>query len=133
VSKRTRGSSRAQHRRPGARPASQRSAARRRDTGVPRAEAAPISPLADDQPLAAPATGEVAGSPSAQERRGLPAAQPRQRIKPGSLLAARAATEYVYVAQDLKRIGVVGGLLFGTLFVLWLVIVVWRVIPLPFY
>jgi hypothetical protein len=60
-------------------------------------------------------------------------AQPRHRVKPGSLLAARAATEYLYVAQDLRRISIVGGLLFGALLVLWLLIVVLRVIPLPFY
>lgn len=60
-------------------------------------------------------------------------AQHRPRAKPGSLLAARAATEYVYVSQDLKRISVVGALLFGVLFLLWLLIVQLRVIPLPFY
>jgi hypothetical protein len=61
------------------------------------------------------------------------AAQARHRIKPGSLLASRAATEYVYVTQDLKRITVLGVLLFGALIVLWLLLVVLRVVPLPFY
>ncbi|CAN5810025.1 hypothetical protein BH24CHL6_BH24CHL6_01590 [soil metagenome] len=61
------------------------------------------------------------------------AGQARQRVKPGSLLAARAATEYVYVTQDLKRITVLGVLLFGALIVLWLLLVVLRVVPLPFY
>ena len=55
------------------------------------------------------------------------------RIKPGSLLAARAATEYVYVAQDMRRILLVAGGLIGLLFVLWLLLVVLKVIPLPFY
>jgi hypothetical protein len=55
------------------------------------------------------------------------------RVKPGSLLAAKAATEYVYVAQDMRRIALVAALLFGILFVLWLLIVVMKVIPLPFY
>ena len=55
------------------------------------------------------------------------------RIKPGSLLAARAATEYVYVAQDMRRILLVAGGLIGLLFVLWLAVVVLKVIPLPFY
>jgi hypothetical protein len=49
------------------------------------------------------------------------------------VLAAKAATEYVYVAQDLRRILVVAALLFGILFAAWLIIVVLRVIPLPFY
>ena len=55
------------------------------------------------------------------------------RIKPGSILAARAATEYVYVAQDMRRILLVAGGLIGLLFALWLLVVVLRVIPLPFY
>ena len=55
------------------------------------------------------------------------------KIKAGSLLAARAATEYVYVAQDMRRIIVVAGGLFLFLFVLWLFVVGLKVIPLPFY
>jgi hypothetical protein len=133
VSKRTRGSSRAAHRRPGARPASQRTAARQRDAGAARTEAAPVAPLAEEPRSAEPVIDEVAGPPAETRRPDAHTAHPRQRIKPGSLLASRAATEYVYVAQDLKRIGIVGGLLFGTLLVLWLLIVVMRVIPLPFY
>ena len=58
---------------------------------------------------------------------------PRQRVKAGSLLAARAATEYVYVAKDMRRILVVAGLLLAVMFVLWLLLVVMRVVPLPFY
>ena len=49
------------------------------------------------------------------------------------MLAARAATEYVYVAQDMRRILLVAGGLIGFLFALWLAVVVLRVIPLPFY
>ncbi len=58
---------------------------------------------------------------------------PRQRAKSAGLLAARAATEYLYVAQDMRRILLVAGSLFGVLVVLWLLVVVLRVIPLPFY
>ena len=57
----------------------------------------------------------------------------RSRQRPGSLLAARAASEYVYVAQDMRRILIVAGALFTTMIVLWLFLVVFRVIPLPFY
>jgi hypothetical protein len=57
----------------------------------------------------------------------------RARMKPGSILAAKAATEYVYVAQDMRRILVVAGALFATMFILWALLVVMRVIPLPFY
>lgn len=55
------------------------------------------------------------------------------KIKAGSLLAVRAATEYVYVSQDMRRIAIVASGLIALLFVLWLLIVVMRVIPLPFY
>jgi hypothetical protein len=57
----------------------------------------------------------------------------KHRVKAGSLLAAKAATEYIYVAQDMRRIAIVAALLFGILFALWLLIVVLRVVPLPFY
>jgi hypothetical protein len=60
-------------------------------------------------------------------------AQPRHRPKPGSLLAERAANEYVYVAQDMRRILIVAAALTLILFALWLLIVVMRVIELPFY
>jgi hypothetical protein len=57
----------------------------------------------------------------------------RHRPKPGSLLAERAASEYVYVAQDMRRIIVVSAILVAALIVLWLLIVVLKVIELPFY
>lgn len=55
------------------------------------------------------------------------------KVKAGSVLAARAATEYVYVSQDMRRILLVASALVGILFALWLLVVVLRVIPLPFY
>jgi hypothetical protein len=42
------------------------------------------------------------------------------RVRPNSLLAARSVEEYVYVAQDLRRIGAVALLLFGLLFAAWI-------------
>lgn len=57
----------------------------------------------------------------------------RHKVKAGSLLAARAATEYLYVAQDLRRIFFVAAGLVAVLIALWLVIVVLRLVPLPFY
>lgn len=59
--------------------------------------------------------------------------QPRTRVKPGSLLAARAATEYVYVARDIRRILVVSVGLFAIMVALYVLLVVARVVPLPFY
>jgi hypothetical protein len=48
----------------------------------------------------------------------------RVKVKANSLLAARAQTEYVYVGQDLRRILIVGALLFGILLALWIVLVI---------
>jgi hypothetical protein len=127
VSKRVRGAVRT-HRRPGARPPSERSAGRR-ETSRPRPsqlEAAEViaADVVEDRPAtAATELGRVVRTTS----------RTHHRIKPGSLLAARAATEYVYVAQDMRRILLVAGGLIGLLFVLWLLVVVVRVIPLPFY
>jgi hypothetical protein len=129
VSKRTRGSARTQHHRPGTRPASGRSpAARQRETAVAppsQLEAAPViaEDIAEERPAAA----------RAELERVARATGPRHRIKAGSLLAARAATEYLYVAKDMRRIVVVAALLFGTLLLLWALIVVMRVLPLAFY
>jgi hypothetical protein len=129
VSKRTRGSARTQHHRPGTRPASARSpAARQREAAVAPAsqlEAAPViaEDIAEERPAAA----------RAELERVARATGPRHRIKAGSLLAARAATEYLYVAKDMRRIVVVAALVFGTLILLWALIVVMRVLPLAFY
>jgi hypothetical protein len=118
LTKRTRGSQRAHHR-PGTRPASP---ARGAAGARPRAVATP-----PDSQLAASAEiaeDVVARRPSAaaDELRAVARSTPaRARAKPGSLLAARAASEYVYVAQDLRRIAIVAVLLFGILFLLWVV------------
>ncbi len=55
------------------------------------------------------------------------------KIKANSLLAARAATEYVYVSQDLRRITIVAGTLIVSLLILWLLLVALKVVQLPFY
>jgi hypothetical protein len=46
------------------------------------------------------------------------------KMKPNSVLAARAAEEYVYVGEDLRHIAIVGSSLFVVLILLWLIIVV---------
>jgi hypothetical protein len=79
-----------------------------------------------DEPAAAPAaTVEASPRPTRTAV--------RQRAKPGSLLAARAATEYTYVGQDLRRIAVVSLVLLGVMLAAWLAIAVFRLIPLDFY
>lgn len=52
------------------------------------------------------------------------------KVKPNSLLAARAAQEYVYVGEDLRHIAVVASILFAALILLWLVLVVFNVFGL---
>jgi hypothetical protein len=47
----------------------------------------------------------------------------RTKVKSNSLLAARAAQEYIYVGQDLRRIAVVAAGLFIALGVLWVLFV----------
>jgi hypothetical protein len=127
MTKRVRSAART-HRRPGARPASERGAtARRRPTDVGRPsqleaaeEAAEF--IVEERPAAAAAAIESTVRN-----------HPRQRVKAGSLLATRAATEYVYVAKDMRRILLVASLLVAVMLVLWLLLVVMRVVPLPFY
>lgn len=128
VTKRVRGTPRSR-RRPGARPPTERSGPRIRRAPVVSApsqlEAAPD--VAED-------VAEERQAAAAEElHRTARATQPRHRVKAGSLLAARAATEYVYVSQDMRRILLVSGVLLATLIVLWLLVVVLRVIELPFY
>jgi hypothetical protein len=83
--------------------------------------------------MAAATPAFVAAEPATAAPPARPSSHARQRAKPGSVLAARSETEYAYVAQDLKRIAVLSGALFGVLFLLWLLVVVLGVIPLPFY
>jgi hypothetical protein len=127
MTKKVRGTGR-QHRRPGARPATDRTATpRRRITAVEQpsqleaAEEA-AEDVIDERPAAATAVLEASAR-----------SHPRHRAKAGSLLASRAATEYVYVAKDMRRILFVAVLLIGIMFALWVLLVVMRVVPLPFY
>ena len=46
------------------------------------------------------------------------------KVKPNSMLASRAAQEYVYVGEDLRHIVRVAAVLFSALILLWLVVVV---------
>lgn len=50
----------------------------------------------------------------------------RAKIKANSVLAARAAEEYLYVGPDLRRIVIVGAGLFATLIVLWLALAIFN-------
>ena len=138
MTKRSRGTARSTHHRPGTRPPTirPRTATSRRPADGPTGEAA-----LEERPSQLAAAAEIAED--VVDRRPAGAADElrtihrstaaRTRAKPGSLLAARAATEYVYVAQDVRRIVVVSAVLFGAMIALWLLVVVLRVIQLPFY
>ncbi len=114
-------------RRPGEHPPGDRSATPRRAVSfapTSQLEAAEIvaEDVVEDRPAAAAAVLETTARN-----------HPRARVKPGSLLAAKAATEYVYVAKDMRRILIVAALLGAVMLVLWVLLVVMRVVPLPFY
>lgn len=128
MSKRVRGAVRT-HRRPGARPPSERVAGQRRAPAAPRQSQLDIAEVAaedivEQRPQEAHAEVELAARSGTRVH---------HKIKAGSVLATRAATEYVYVSQDLRRILFVAAGLVGVLAVLWLFFVVAKVIPLPFY
>ncbi|MDP8905013.1 MAG: hypothetical protein M3N29_06825 [Chloroflexota bacterium] len=126
MSKRSRGPARSTHRRPGTRPPTTRA-------GRPAHEAAASTSPLEAAPVVAEDVIEDRPAEARRELEQVASSAPRQRVKAGSILAARAATEYVYVAQDLRRILVVSVVLVGFLIVLWLLIVILRVIPLEFY
>ena len=130
MSKRVRGPVRT-HRRPGARPPSERTAPRSRHTSTVRPSQLEIAEVvAEDVVEQHPAEAANELERAAAAQRGT---RVHHKVKAGSLLAARAATEYLYVAQDLRRILVVAAGLVAVLISLWLVIVVLKLVPLPFY
>jgi len=114
VAKRVRGSGVRNTHRPGGHPPVRSAGAR--STTHPETTA---SPMEAGQAAVAPAAPEPAAAPlvSAAPSR---STRGRAKVKEGSLLAERAAKEYVYVGVDLRRIVVVAAVLMGTLIALWL-------------
>lgn len=125
MSKRSRGSRRAQNRRPGGRPGNRPARhAQNRPAQRPEPRRADIVEFDDE-------VDELDSvEPARASERPATVVTARSRARPSSALAARAATEYVYVAQDVRRIIVVAAILFAVMFVLWFLIVVARVVPL---
>lgn len=85
----------------------------------------PVRPVSQLEAAEIAAEDIVEGRPAAaaNEIERAAASQPRgARARPNTLLATRAAEEYIYVAQDLRRIALVAVLLFGILFGLWIAI-----------
>ena len=119
MSKRSRGSRRSPTHRPGTR------APLARGTRPAR----PASQLTTAAEIASDAI-EAEPDVAIEEPAAAVPSRPRPRGRPGSTLATRAATEYLYVAQDVRRIVVVAVILFGLMLLLWVLIVVLRVIPI---
>jgi hypothetical protein len=123
MSKRTRGARRGQHR--SRRPPG----AARRPTGLSPAGRPPsqlevATEIAEDLVEEQPQRGAeklLAVADSTPERR---------RERATSLLAAKAAAEYVYVIEDVRRIVLVAGMLFAVMFLFWVLIVALRIIPI---
>ena len=126
MAKRTRGTRVAQHR-PGQRIASARPVTARpvahTDVAAAPSAADPLGDLVVEEALASEVLGPGPSSPSTAPdvRRSTPG---RLKVKPNSLLAARAETEYRYVGQDLRRIAVVAAALFGVMLALWVLLVI---------
>ena len=110
----------------GRRPSASRSANRPARQPAPAATLAPANQLAQAaEPNIVPAAAAPAAG-TAAVRTPLPRSGPARQ----SALAVRAATEYVYVGQDLRHIAVLASAIGGVLVVLWLVIDVLRLIQL---
>ena len=110
----------------GRRPSGSRSANRPVRQPAPAATLAPANQLV---PAAEPdvvAATVAPGAGATAMRSPLPRSGPARQ----SALAVRAATEYVYVGQDLRHIVVLASVIAGVLIVLWLVIDVLRLIQL---
>ena len=127
MSKRTRGSRRAGQRHGG------RGGGRSGRSGHQRQGSLARGTYRPSELAVAPEIAEDLVAEGAEDSPDLPAraarmAPTRSRARPSSPLAAKAATEYVYVAQDVRRIVMVGGALFATLLLLWVLIVVAKVI-----
>ena len=127
VPKRNRGTRRSQSRRPGTRPARDRSNLPARPQSQLRAAEEIAEDIVEGRPASAADRLEQVPEPNVLRRSGAPN-RARLTGRPSAALAARAATEYVYVAQDIRRIAAVAALLFAILFVLWLLIDVTRVL-----
>ncbi len=96
-----------------------------RPSGAPTRPVAPVTPRA----AAAVATAEPETAP-AEPRPAPVRPQPRASGKPSGLLAAKAANEYVYVAQDLRRIGTFAAAVAAIMVVVWVLVDLAHVIVL---
>ena len=93
---------------------------------APAATLAPANQLAQAaEPNVVPAAAAAGAAASAVRLAAARSGPARQ-----SALAVRAATEYVYVGQDLRHIALLASAIGGVLVVLWVIIDVLRLIQL---
>jgi hypothetical protein len=136
VAKRTRGVNATSAHRPGQTP-SRRSLPSSSSSPRPGTQPPAAIPGAAPRPTETEATLVISGLPDdthtavatpAAPPRATPTVRSRQRghvkVKPTSVLAARAAQEYAYVREDLRTIAKVGIGLSVVMVLLWLIIVV---------
>jgi hypothetical protein len=88
--------------------------------GLEPAPAIPGAPPADQTDSALLITEAPKATSPVSHQRG------RVKVKPNSLLAARAAEEYLYVGKDMRRIVTIAAGLGVLLLVLWLLLVVFN-------
>ena len=125
MAKRTRGSRR-----------DKRRAARRGSVAPPAPRPASLPETVVPAPLDDVSAAGYASSGDAPRRVApptpLPSSAPHSptSVRPGSVLAAKAAQEYRYVALDLRRIVVVMGTLFAAMLALWVAVDVLRVLTI---
>lgn len=96
--------------------------------------ARPVSaPLAPAQPMPSQVEAAALVIESPEDRPAATAARPpagiarstpgRAKIKPNSLLASRASSEYLYLGKDLRHIALYGTGLFVALLLIWVLVV----------
>jgi hypothetical protein len=100
---------------------------RNRPPSRPAAGPRPVRPAAEATTATAPAApGAVDDAPRTAPSR--PQAAQRTGAKASSLLAAKAANEYVYVERDLRRISMFAAGIVAAMVVLWLLIDVTKIV-----
>jgi hypothetical protein len=100
-----------------------RSTRRSRPQGPAPAQRAATPTQRASTPAESPVAVAMAPVAPAPEPRSAPTRpQARANGKPSGLLAQRAANEYVYVAQDLRRIGTFAGAVAVIMALVWLLI-----------
>lgn len=136
MAKRTRGVNSTSAYRPGRTPTSAKSDTLASTSSSPRPGTQPPAAIPGAAPRPSELEASVVLTEDAATTDALPTTTVRShqrghvKMKPGSVLAARAAQEYVYVGEDLRHITKVGVVLLIVMIALWLIIVVGNIFGL---